>query len=31
MDLPNDLTVKTLLLEKTCDLEGQFGEKYLVI
>jgi hypothetical protein len=31
MDLPNDLAVKTLLLEKTCDLERQFGEKYLVI
>ena len=31
MDLPNDLAVKTLLLEQTCDLERQFGEKYLVI
>jgi len=31
MDLPHDLAVKTLSLEKTCDLERQFGEKYLVI
>jgi hypothetical protein len=31
MDLPNDLAVKTLLFEKTCDLERQFGEKHLVI
>src|SRR4030088_1840973 len=31
MDLPHDLAVKTLLLEKTCDLERPFGEKYLVI
>ena len=31
MDLPNDLAVKTLLLEKSCDLERQFGEKHLVI
>ena len=31
MDLPNDLAAKTLLLEKTWDLERQFGEKYFVI
>ena len=31
MHLPHDLAVKTLLLEKTCDLERPFGEKYLVI
>ena len=31
MDLPHDLAVKTLLLEKTCDLERPFGEKHLVI
>jgi hypothetical protein len=31
MDLPNDLAAKTLLLEKTWDLERQFGEEYFVI
>jgi hypothetical protein len=31
MDLPNDLVAKALLLEESCDLERQFGEKYLVI
>jgi hypothetical protein len=28
MDLPNDFAVRSLLLEKSCDLERQFGEKY---
>src|SRR3977135_4329532 len=31
MDLPHDLAAKALLLEKTCDLDRQFGEKHLVI
>ena len=31
MDLPHDLAVKALLLEETCDLRRQFGEKCLVI
>jgi hypothetical protein len=31
MDLPNDLAAKALLLEKTWDLERQFGEEYFVI
>jgi hypothetical protein len=31
MDLPNDLAAKTLLLEKTWDLERQFGEQHFVI
>lgn len=31
MDLPHDLAVKALLLEKTCDLDRQFGEKHLEI
>jgi len=31
MDLPHDLAVKALLLEKTCDLDRQFGEKRIVI
>ena len=31
MDLPHNLAMKALLLEKTCDLDRQFGEKRLVI
>jgi hypothetical protein len=31
MDLPHDLAVKALLLEKACDLDRQLGEKRLVI
>jgi hypothetical protein len=31
MDLPNDLAAKALLLEKTWDLERQFGEEHFVI
>jgi hypothetical protein len=31
MDLANDLAIKTLLFEKTCDLGHQFGEQHLVI
>jgi hypothetical protein len=31
MNFSNNLTVKTLLLEKACDLWAQLGEKYLVI